>query len=304
MNSVKTPPPLHIGKPAWLKTPIPTGGTYFAIKKDLANRKLATVCEEAKCPNIGTCWNTQTATFMILGDTCTRACRFCHIKTGNPTGWLDKEEPMQVAQSAKWMKLAYIVLTMVNRDDLPDGGAAHAREVIEAIRKENPAIRTEFLAGDFQGNQEALHTVLESGLDVLAHNVETVRRLSPRVRDARAGYDQSLLMLERAKEHTPTLLTKSAIMLGLGESLEEVRETLTDLRRVNVDQLTMGQYMRPTKQHLAIKEWVHPDVFTQLREEALTMGFLTVASAPLVRSSYKAAEFFTEAQARRRGGNP
>jgi lipoic acid synthetase len=301
MDAQKRPVPLHIGKPAWLKTPIPTGSTYFAIKKDLSKRKLPTVCEEAKCPNIGVCWNTRTATFMILGDTCTRACRFCHIKTGNPHGWLDTKEPEQVAQSAKGMNLSYIVLTMVNRDDLADGGAAHARLVIEAVRKENPGIRVEFLAGDFQGHEAPLDTVLQSGLDVFAHNVETVRRLTPRVRDARAHYDQSLHVLDQVKKKAPTLFTKSALMLGLGETREEIRQTLQDLRAVEVDLVTVGQYMRPTKQHLAIKEWVHPDIFAEIKQEALDVGFVAVASGPLVRSSYKAAEFFAQAQIVREG---
>ena len=301
MNAQKPKQSLHIGKPAWLKTPIPTGSTYFAIKKDLTQRKLPTVCEEAKCPNIGVCWNTRTATFMILGDTCTRACRFCHIKTGNPEGWLDTQEPEQVAQSAKGMNLSYIVLTMVNRDDLTDGGAAHARQVIEAVQKENTGIRVEFLAGDFQGKETSLQTVLESGLDVFAHNIETVKRLTPRVRDARAHYTQSLQVLDHVKKKSPALFTKSALMLGLGETREEVREALQDLRAVHVDLVTIGQYMRPTKQHLAIKEWVHPDVFVEIQQEALEMGFLAVASGPLVRSSYKAAEFFTQAQLAREG---
>ncbi len=301
METTKRPVPLHIGKPAWLKTPIPTGSVYFAIKKDLTQRKLPTVCEEAKCPNIGVCWNTRTATFMILGDTCTRACRFCHIKTGNPQGWLDTQEPMQVAESAKGMNLSYIVLTMVNRDDLPDGGAAHARQVIETVREVNPRIRVEFLAGDFQGQEEPLDTVLQSGLDVFAHNVETVRRLTPRVRDARAHYDQSLSVLDQVKKKAPTLFTKSAIMLGLGETREEIRATLQDLRAVEVDLVTIGQYMRPTKQHLAIKEWVHPDVFAAIKQEALELGFVAVASGPLVRSSYKASEFFSQAQLVREG---
>ncbi len=301
MDAQTRPAPLHIGKPAWLKTPIPTGSTYFAIKKDLTQRKLPTVCEEAKCPNIGVCWNTRTATFMILGDTCTRACRFCHIKTGNPKGWLDTQEPEQVAQSAKGMNLAYIVLTMVNRDDLADGGAAHARQVIEAVRAGNPGIQVEFLAGDFQGHEAPLDTVLQSGLDVFAHNVETVQRLTPRVRDARAHYAQSLQVLDRVKKKAPALFTKSAIMLGLGETREEIRETLQDLRAVDVDLITIGQYMRPTKQHLAIKEWVHPDIFAEIKQEALDLGFVAVASGPLVRSSYKAAEFFAQAQLVREG---
>lgn len=284
--------PLHIGKPKWLKTKIPTGKVYFDIKKDLRKRKLATVCEEAKCPNIGECWNTKTATFMVLGDTCTRACRFCHIKTGNPNGWIDPQEPTQVAESSKLMGLDYVVITMVDRDDMDDGGARHVANVIEKVKELNPGIRVELLAGDFKGDLKSVDQILETKLEVYAHNIETIERLSPRVRDARADYRQSLQVLKHAKEWSHEkdrlVLTKSAIMLGLGETQQEVIQALNDLREVDCDIVTIGQYMRPTKKHLAVKDWVKPEVFEALEKKALELGFLAVAAKPLVRSSYKA----------------
>jgi lipoic acid synthetase len=285
-------------KPDWLKTRIPTGQTYFEIKRDLRAKNLYTVCEEAKCPNIGECWGTNTATFMILGDTCTRACRFCHVKTGDPQGWLDPHEPEQVATSVATMRLKYAVITMVDRDDLPDGGAAHAARVFQTIMERSPETVIEFLAGDFRGKDEPLATVLNTGIEVFAHNIETVARLSPRVRDARASYKVSLRQLARAKELASYhLYTKSALMLGLGETTAEVIEALKDLRRHGVDFVTLGQYMRPTKKHLSIKEYVHPDLFDELAEVAKDLGFLSVASGPLVRSSYRAREFYEKAVA-------
>jgi lipoyl synthase len=292
--------PLHIKKPAWLKTPIPTGETFFKIKKDLRDRKLYTVCEEAKCPNISGCWSTNTATFMILGDTCTRGCRFCNVKTGNPGGVLDPDEPMQVAQSAAKMNLKYVVITMVDRDDLPDGGAAHVGRVIEAVRSHNPGIVIELLAGDFRNNHSSLKAIVASRPDVFAHNLETVERLTPRVRDARAAYRQSLEVLEFVKSLADyPLLTKSAVMLGLGESEEEVRQTLDQMRKFKVDYVTIGQYMRPSNKHLSIKRFAHPDEFARLEVYAKEIGFLAVASAPLVRSSYRAHEYYAKAMASR-----
>jgi len=291
-----TPAPLHIGKPDWLKTKIPTGGTFFQIKRDLRERKLYTVCEEAKCPNISQCWNQGTATFMVLGDTCTRGCRFCNVKTGNPQGWLDSNEPDQTAESAKIMQLKYVVITMVDRDDLPDGGAAHVAKVITRVRDVNPGIKIEILGGDFQKNKAALAAIIDAKPEIYAHNLETIRRLTPRVRDARAGYQQSLDVLRMVKESaTHEMYTKSALMLGLGETLEEVVECLKDMREYGVDFVTIGQYMRPTKKHLSIKRWVHPDEFAMLAEKAKELGFMSVASGPLVRSSYKANEFYEEA---------
>ena len=287
---------LHVGKPSWLKTPIPTGETYFNIKRDLRGRKLYTVCEEAKCPNIGHCWNTNTATFMVLGEVCTRACRFCNVKTGNPEGWLDADEPRQVAESSAVMKLKYVVITMVDRDDLPDGGAAHVAQVIREVRALNPGIIIELLAGDFKGSTEALKVILAERPEVYAHNIETVERLSPRVRDARAKYRQSIEALGHVKKLADyRVFTKSAIMLGLGEEEGEVRSSLSDLREFGVEFINIGQYMRPSNKHLPIKRFAHPDEFERLKAYAESIGFLAVASAPLVRSSYKAHEYYAEA---------
>jgi len=292
MNEKK---PSSIGKPDWLKTPLPSGAVYFDIKKDLRARRLSTVCEEAKCPNIGECWATNTATFMLLGDTCTRACRFCHIKTSSAPPHPDPDEPLNVAESCLSMKLKYVVMTMVNRDDLPDGGAAHIVRVVEKVQELNPGIVVELLVGDFGANEEALSQLFKVRMGVFAHNVETVERLSPRVRDARAHYRQSLEVLRRAKQiATYPVFTKSAIMLGLGETYEEIVQTLHDLRANDVDIVTLGQYMRPTKQHLSVKEWVKPEVFSQVGALARELGFLAVASAPLVRSSYKASEVYSQ----------
>jgi lipoic acid synthetase len=287
---------LHVGKPAWLKSDIPTGETYFKIKRDLRDRKLFTVCEEAKCPNIAQCWNTNTATFMVLGEVCTRGCRFCHVKTGNPQGWLDANEPSQVAESAAAMGLKYVVITMVDRDDLEDGGAAHVSRVVRRVRELSPEIRVELLVGDFRSRDASISEILASRPDVYAHNIETVARLTPRVRDARAGYVQSLATLRRAKELADyPLLTKSALMLGLGEERQEIEQALSDLREHNVDFVTIGQYMRPTRKHLSIKRWVPPEEFAEIATFAKSIGFKSVASAPLVRSSYKAREFYEEA---------
>ncbi len=282
-------------KPQWLKVGLTGGEVLFNIKKDLREKKLYTVCEEAKCPNISGCWNTGTATFMILGDVCTRGCRFCHIKTGNPGGLLDKEEPYKVAESIRMMNLNYAVITMVDRDDIPDGGAAHIAETILAIHKENPRTKVEILAGDFRGQIESIEQVVHAGrgLDVFAHNVETVRRLSPRVRDARAKYDQSLKVLENALKIGPKgMYTKSAIMLGLGEDFAEIEETLCDLRKVGTEIITIGQYLQPTTKHLTVKRFVHPEEFDYWKTRAKELGFKAVAAGPLVRSSYKASELF------------
>lgn len=287
---------LHVGKPAWLKTPIPTGETYFNIKRDLRGRKLFTVCEEAKCPNIGQCWNTNTATFMVLGEVCTRGCRFCNVKTGNPNGWLDEAEPRQVAESAALMKLKYVVITMVDRDDLDDGGAEHVAKVIREVRKLNPGIVIELLAGDFRGSKSAIDVIVAEKPEVYAHNIETVERLSPRVRDARANYRQSLAALSYVREAANyRVFTKSAIMLGLGEDESEVRKSLVDLREVGVEFINIGQYMRPTNKHLAIKRFAHPDEFARLKDYAESVGFIAVASSPLVRSSYKARDYYVGA---------
>lgn len=298
-DSIPPPEPLHIKKPAWLKTPIPTGETYFNIKRDLRDRKLYTVCEEAKCPNISQCWNTNTATFMILGEVCTRACRFCNVKTGNPNGFLDPNEPQQVAESAALMKLKYVVITMVDRDDLPDGGAQHVATVINKVKQENPGIIVELLAGDFRGDENALKTILASRPDVYAHNLETTERLTPRVRDARASYKQSLDALRLVRRLADyRVITKSALMLGLGETEEEIQQSLQDMRAAGVEFVTIGQYMRPTNKHLTIKRFAHPDEFKRLADFADSIGFAAVASSPLVRSSYKAHEYYAGAKAR------
>ena len=284
----------RIVKPNWLKVQTPSGDTFVGIKKSLRELKLHTVCEEARCPNISECWSSQTATLMILGDVCTRGCRFCSVKTGNPSGFIDKFEPQNVAHTVFKMGLKYVVLTMVDRDDLADGGSQHVAAVVEEVQKQNPKTVVEVLAGDFQGNVHSIEKVLcaGKGLDVFAHNMETVERLTPRVRDARANYKQSLEVLKMAKTIRPSLFTKSSLMLGLGEKGEEVISVLNDLRSVGVDIVTFGQYLQPSKKHLTVKEYVTPDAFEKWKQEAYQLGFLSVASGPLVRSSYKASDLF------------
>lgn len=295
-NQGETPQALHIKKPEWLKTTIPTGSTFFDIKRDLRAKNLYTVCEEAKCPNINECWTSNTATFMILGDVCTRGCRFCNVKTGNPQGWLDEDEPRKLAESITIMKLKYVVITMVDRDDLEDFGAAHINKVFQRIRSESPQTAIEFLGGDFRGETAPLETVLLSKPEVYAHNIETVERLTPRVRDRRATYRTSLASLKKVKEIADyPVFTKSALMLGLGETKEEVIQSLKDLREYDVDFITIGQYMRPTKKHLSIKRFVHPNEFNEYATIAADLGFKSVASGPLVRSSYRAREFYEHA---------
>ncbi|MEN9824472.1 MAG: lipoyl synthase [Pseudomonadota bacterium] len=283
-------------KPRWLKSEQIKGERLYDIKRNLREGKLFTVCEEARCPNISECWNSGTATFMILGDTCTRGCRFCAVKTGNPGGLLDPDEPMNTALNIKKMNLDYAVITMVDRDDLPDGGAEHIAKTVAAIQNENQGLILEILAGDFQGNEEPLQKVLYAGrgIDVFAHNLETVRRLSPRVRDARAKYDQSLRVLQNAKRLRPETFIKSALMLGLGEEPGEIEQSLKDMREADVEIVTIGQYLQPSNKHLTIKRFVHPDEFKHWQQFAESIGFKGVASGPLVRSSYKAAHLFPE----------
>jgi lipoic acid synthetase len=276
--------------PPWLRAPLAAGKEFTAVKSIVREHRLSTVCEEAKCPNIGECWNAGTATIMLMGAVCTRACRFCAVDTGNPRGWLDAEEPENVARSVELMGLKYVVLTSVNRDDLADGGSAHYAAAVRAIKRRNPGTAVEALTLDFQGVLRDVHTVLESGVDVFAQNVETVRRLTHPVRDARAGYDQTLGVLRAAKAHRPAVLTKTSLMLGLGESDAEIRETLADLRAAAVDILTLGQYLRPTQNHLNVERFVSPAEFNQYREWALALGFLECVSGPLVRSSYRAEQ--------------
>ncbi|MBS0612895.1 MAG: lipoyl synthase [Proteobacteria bacterium] len=277
-------------KPSWLRAPLAAGRGFEGVRDIVREHRLSTVCEEAKCPNIGECWNAGTATIMLMGAVCTRACRFCAVDTGNPHGWLDAEEPENVAQSVALMKLNYVVLTSVNRDDLPDGGAAHYAAAIRAIKRRTPRTAVEALTPDFQGVQRDVETVVDSGLDVFAQNVETVERLTHPVRDARAGYAQTLAVLRHAKQHRPAVLTKTSLMLGLGETEAEIAACLDDLRRAGVDILTLGQYLRPTVHHLPVERYVTPEQFDLYRQWALQRGFLECVSGPLVRSSYRAEQ--------------
>lgn len=278
------------GKPSWLKARAPSGEGFRSVRGIVRQHRLATVCEEAKCPNIGECWDAGTATIMLMGAVCTRACRFCSVDTGNPRGWLDPEEPQNVARSVELMKLKYVVLTSVNRDDLPDGGAAHYAACIRAIKERNPEVAVEALTPDFQGVLKDVEVVVDSGLEVFAQNVETVKRLTHPVRDPRASYEQTLRVLEHAKRYKPSVLTKTSLMLGLGETDEEIAQTMDDLRAIGVDILTLGQYLRPTVNHLPVERFVTPAQFDQYREWALAKGFLECVSGPLVRSSYRAEQ--------------
>jgi len=277
-------------KPPWLKARAPGGSGYQSVRALVREHRLVTVCEEAKCPNIGECWNAGTATIMLMGAVCTRTCRFCSVDTGNPRGWLDAHEPQHAARTVELMKLRYVVLTSVDRDDLPDGGAAHYAACVQAIRQRNPGTAVEALTPDFQGSRRAVATVVDSGIEVFAQNIETVRRLTHPVRDPRAGYEQTLEVLAYAKAHRPTLLTKSSLMLGLGESDAEIAETLADLRAAGVDIVTLGQYLRPTLNHLPVERFVAPEEFDRYRTQALARGFLECVAGPLVRSSYRAEQ--------------
>jgi lipoic acid synthetase len=279
-------------KPAWLKARIPMGERFERLRATVNEHRLATVCEESICPNIGECWNNGTATIMLMGRVCTRACQFCAVDTGNPHGWLDPEEVANSARTVRIMNLKYVVLTSVDRDDLPDGGARHYADCIRAIKAACPETAVEALTPDFSGRQADVATVVDSGLDVFAQNLETVERLTHRVRDARAGYRQTLDVLAYAKSYRPTVLTKSSLMLGLGETDEEVRATLDDLKRAAVDIVTFGQYLRPTANHLPVERYVTPQEFERFREWGLERGFLEVVAGPLVRSSYRADRVF------------
>jgi lipoyl synthase len=277
-------------KPPWLKARAPSGAGFQTVRALVREHRLATVCEEAKCPNIGECWNAGTATLMLMGAVCTRACRFCSVDTGNPRGWLDAAEPENAARTVELMKLTYVVLTSVDRDDLPDGGAAHYAACVRAIKRRNPDTAVEALTPDFQGALQDVATVVDSGIEVFAQNIETVRRLTHPVRDPRAGYEQTLRVLAHAKGHRPSVLTKSSLMLGLGESDAEIDATLADLRDSGVDIVTLGQYLRPTLNHLPVQRFVAPAEFDRYRERALARGFLECVSGPLVRSSYRAEQ--------------
>ncbi len=275
-------------KPPWLRARIGGGKQYDAVRKTVREHRLSTVCEESHCPNIGECWSNGTATIMLMGSVCTRACRFCAVDTGNPNGWLDADEPKNAAEAVRLMALRYVVLTSVDRDDLDDGGAAHYAACVRAIKAVNPTTAIEALTPDFNGDPRAVETVVDSPLAVFAQNVETVERLTHPVRDPRAGYAQTLGVLEHAKRHRSDVLTKTSLMLGLGETDAEIRTTMDDLRARGVDLLTLGQYLQPTLNHLKVERWVHPDEFAQYREWGLERGFIEVASGPLVRSSYRA----------------
>ena len=286
--------------PEWIRAKLPSGETYHDLKRLLHGLNLNTVCEEARCPNIGECWDQRTATIMILGDTCTRACGFCAVKTGRPT-WFDDDEPRRVAEALAQLALDHVVVTSVARDDLPDGGASVFAETIRQVRERSPGMGIEVLIPDFNGADEPLRAVMEAGPDILNHNVETVERLQKPVRK-RARYARSLGVLERAKayaiEFGHAVHTKSSIMVGLGETRDELSQTFRDLRVVDCDILTIGQYLRPSEQHLPVERYVHPDEFAEMREEAMALGFRHVESGPLVRSSYHARDQVPDAELR------
>ena len=275
-------------KPGWLRARMPSGPNYAAVRQTVREHRLSTVCEESMCPHIGECWNAGTATIMVMGSVCTRACRFCAVDTGNPRGWLDPEEPENTARAVALMRLAYVVITSVDRDDLADGGAAHYAACVRAIKRLNPATAVEALTPDFNGVLAHVETVADSGLDVFAQNVETVQRLTHPVRDPRAGYRQTIDVLAHVKKHRPDVLTKTSLMLGLGERDHEIMQTMNDLREAGVDILTLGQYLRPTPNHLPVERYVTPAEFEDYRREGLEKGFVEVVAGPLVRSSYRA----------------
>ena len=275
-------------KPAWLRAKMPLGRGYSSVRGIVKEHRLSTVCEESMCPNIGECWNAGTATIMVMGSVCTRACRFCAVDTGNPRGWLDPEEPFNTGRAVKLMGLEYVVITSVDRDDLDDGGAGHYAACVREIKRQNPGTAVEALTPDFNGNTNHVEIVVDSGLDVFAQNVETVRRLTHPVRDPRAGYEQTIGVLRHAKRFRPDVLTKTSLMLGLGERDNEIMQTMDDLRDAGVDILTLGQYLRPTPNHLAVQRYVSPDEFDLYRREGLDKGFLEVVAGPMVRSSYRA----------------
>ncbi|CAH8769103.1 lipoyl synthase [Paenibacillus dendritiformis C454] len=275
-------------KPDWIRIKLTTGENYSEIKDMMRSKTLHTVCEEARCPNIYECWANRTATFMILGDICTRACRFCAVNTGMPTE-LDLQEPERVAEAAERMGLRHCVVTSVARDDLQDGGASIFAETIRAIRRRMPLCSVEVLIPDFMGNWDALRVVMDAKPDILNHNIETVERMSDRVR-AKAKYSRSLELLRRAKEMQPGIPTKSSIMLGVGEEWDEILQAMDDLRAVDCDILTLGQYLQPSPKHLDVAKYYHPDQFAELKQEGMKRGFSHVESGPLVRSSYHAHE--------------
>ena len=286
--------PTPARKPEWLKVRAPSGEHYRSLKHLLRGMTLHTVCEEAHCPNVGECWGGGTATVMLMGDVCTRGCRFCAVHSGNPRGALDADEPENTAVALERLELRYVVLTSVDRDDLPDGGADHFARTIEAIKRRTPHMLVEVLVSDFGGSRQALARIVEAQPDVVAHNLETVERLTPSVRDRRATYRQSLDVLATIKDIRADLYTKSSLMVGLGETSDEMGQAMDDLRTVGVDVLTLGQYLRPSAKHLEVAEYVTPHQFETYRRMGENRGFMYVASGPLVRSSYRAGEFFLE----------
>ncbi|MFB0544518.1 MAG: lipoyl synthase [Asgard group archaeon] len=284
----------RLKKPDWLKIKPPSTQKFVKIKQLLKDFSLCTVCTEAHCPNQSECWSQGHATFMILGDICTRSCGFCAVKSGDPGGKVDLEEPDRLAEAVKALDLRYVVLTSVTRDDLPDGGALHFARCVRTLRKVAPSCKVEVLIPDFNGNLEALNKVVKAKPDVISHNVETVARLQSLVRDSRASYSKSFLVLKKMKNLDPSIITKSSLMLGLGEREAEVIQTMRDLRSVFVDVLTLGQYLQPSPRHVEVKEYVHPEVFDRYKEIGLSLGFIYVVSGPFVRTSYQAGELFSK----------
>ena len=278
----------NMRKPNWIRVKAIFDPRYNAVKQQVKEKRLNTVCEEGMCPNISECWSNGTATFMLMGSVCTRACKFCSVDTGNPKGWLDHEEPKNTARAVSVMGLKYVVLTSVNRDDLADGGAEHYAQTVKAIKASNPNTAVEALTPDFKGIYSSIETIVNSGIEVFAQNMETVERLTHPVRDIRAGYQQTLEVLAESKRINPNVLTKTSLILGLGETDDEIEKTMDDLIANNVDILTLGQYLRPTLNHLPIEKWVTPEEFNYYRDLGLRKGFLEVVSGPMVRSSYRA----------------
>jgi lipoic acid synthetase len=278
-------------KPEWLKVRLPEGEDFKDIRNNLREKGLSTVCEEAKCPNISECWSSRTATVMILGDTCTRACKFCHVKTGNPKGFINHEEIENTSKMVSLMNLRYVVITSVDRDDLPDHGAGHFAEVVKKVNLDHPETKVEVLIPDFGGDEERMRVLAQSNPFVIAQNIETVKRLTHPVRDPRASYEKTLDCLKFYKIHFPHIQTKTSLMVGLGETWKEIQETLEDLRKIDVDIVTFGQYLQPSPRHLNVEKFYTPEEFDELKRLSLKMGFKFVASGPLVRSSYKAGDF-------------
>ncbi len=281
-------------KPPWLKVTAQVGQAYQYVKQVVEDHQLSTVCSEAHCPNIAECWSEGTATFMLMGSVCTRACQFCAVDTGNPKTWLDPNEPQKVAHAAELMQLNYVILTSVNRDDLKDGGAKHYAKTVRAIKKLKKNIKVEALTPDFQGNLDSVTWLVNSGIDVFAQNVETVERLTHPVRDPRASYWQTMSVLAHAKKIRPDIITKTSLMLGLGETEPELIQTMNDLRTIGVDILTLGQYLQPTPNHLPVMAYIRPEQFKRYRAWGMARGFLEVVSGPLIRSSYRAGSYFKD----------